>query len=49
MALTRREGEALDEAKRVLRLAEDNKQYGNICDRLIEIADRWLVVARQSG
>lgn len=49
MALTKREGEALDEAKRVLRLAEDNKQYGGICDRLIEIADRWLVVARQSG
>lgn len=49
MALTKREGEALDEAKRVLREAEECRQYGAICDRLIEIADRWLVVARQSG
>lgn len=49
MALTKREAEALDEAKRVLKAAEENKQYGGICERLIEIADRWLTVARQSG
>lgn len=49
MAVTKRTGEALDEAKRVLKEAEENKSYPGICDRLIEIADRWLVVARQSG
>ena len=49
MAVTKREGEALDNAKRVLLEAEENKQYGGICERLIEIADRWLTLARQSG
>ena len=48
MALTRREGEALDEAKRVLRLAEENKSYPGIADRLIQIADRWLSLADRS-
>ena len=47
--MTKREAEALDQAKRVLVLAEENRQYGAICDRLIEIADRWLTLARQSG
>lgn len=47
--MTKREAEALDEAKRVLKEAEEAKQYAGICDRLIEIADRWLTVARQSG
>ena len=46
--MTKRQAEALDEAKRVLRLAEESRQYTNIADKLIQIADRWIVVAEQS-
>lgn len=45
--MTKREAEALDEAKRVLLLAETASPSRS--DMLIQVADRWLVVARQSA
>ena len=47
MALTKRESEALDNAKRVLELAEKSAGSG-VADRLIQIADRWLQLADRS-
>jgi hypothetical protein len=47
VALTKRETEALDNAKRVLEAAE--KADGTAkADRLIQIADRWLSLADKS-
>lgn len=45
--MTKRESEALDNAKRVLKLAEESAQY-SISERLIEIADRYLAIADRS-
>lgn len=45
--MTKRQAEALDNAKRVLKLAEDTAQYA-ISERLIEIADRYLAIADRS-
>ena len=46
--MTKREAEALDNAKRVLLEAE--KADGSYkVDKLIRIADRWLTLASQSS
>lgn len=45
--MTKRECEALDEARRVLLLAESAVGTGKT-DRLIQIADRWLAIAEGS-
>ena len=48
MALTKRQMEALDNAKRVLEAAERAAGHGT-ADKLIQIADRWLEVADRSA
>lgn len=45
--MTKRQAQALDEATRILKLAEESAQY-NVSERLIEIADRYLAIADRS-
>ena len=45
---TKRKTDALDQCKRVLLLAEDAQGTGQ-ASKLIELADRWLLLADKSG
>jgi len=46
--MIKRKAEALDEAKRVLLLAEAAQGTGQ-ANKLIDLADRWLILADKSG